>query len=246
MNTLARSISRPALLPQLPISPITPRVRAVSTDAPPPPPPSSPERLYEGPLASTLVLLKRVSVTTFSLSCFAAPLISLSEMNNMTAVLVMGGTSLLTSGVSTALIQYCVNPYVTNLTRSPTDPSEITLTTLTLLGNPHRTTLQIADLIPVSDRPFATWKLRDGARPVSSDKAFARRERRNFYVHPKLDEGFSAGMEDVVQAVTAAGRGVGVADVEVGSGVGAAPAAGGVVARDWDKLVNDLKSQQRQ
>ncbi|KAI9091146.1 hypothetical protein DFS34DRAFT_688737 [Phlyctochytrium arcticum] len=159
------------------------------TDADHPPLAPSAKVLYHGPMTKTLVTLKRVSVATLFLSTLLVPLSAMAGTLNPTVLATMLGAALITSGGSTALIQYCVSPYVTRIiippspsnssastgltpsTRSTagssTEESSIILETLNFFGNRRYTVAPISKLSPSSARMFACWTL-DNATSVSS------------------------------------------------------------------------------
>ncbi|KAJ3167058.1 hypothetical protein HDU88_002395 [Geranomyces variabilis] len=254
---------RPGLLP---VGLALPRValqrRAASSSASEPQPGTV---VYEGPLAKTLIYLKRVSATTFGLSTFAAPLLTVAEYSNLAVVGTMMGAAVLTSGLSTALVQYCVNPYVTRIIL-PTPPADETapleaehavLQTLTFFGNPRYTAVRTADLIPATDRAFANWRLREGA-PSSDDRTHRElfsllpvlpsklgRKRTRFYVHPELDQGFEPRMAELVRSVNRAGRTVGTAaEGPAKNGVlDNARQGGSAGKKDWDEIVKGLRDE---
>ncbi|KNC98483.1 uncharacterized protein SPPG_06183 [Spizellomyces punctatus DAOM BR117] len=205
--------------------------------------------VYHGPLKKTLVLLKRVSATTFGLSAVASPLLAFAEYANLAVVGTMMGAALVTSGLSTVLVQYCVNPYVSRLLIPDSSTSfssrTIILETLTFFGNTRQTAVDLSDIMPASDRPFATWKVRNDAQ--TSDDGDARLleliggrrkfglKRRRFYVHPELDEGFSEQMTQVMRTVNAAGR-AGPQQPQPQSKAG---------GKAWDDIVKDLRKENR-
>ncbi|KAI8824075.1 uncharacterized protein EV422DRAFT_617808 [Fimicolochytrium jonesii] len=207
--------------------------------------------IYNGPLTTTLMLLKRVSATTFGLSTVAAPLLLFAEYSNLAVVGTMMGAAIVTSGISTILVQYCVNPYVTRVLLSPSSlpPSRTAvLETLTFFGNRRHTAVRISDIVPAQDRPFATWKVRDNA--TTSDNGDqellellggqhrAGMKRRRFYVHPELDEGFSLEMAEVVQRVKRSGR---IQDVETQEYMREDKEG----AQKWDDVVKKLRNAKK-
>ncbi|KAJ3013354.1 hypothetical protein HKX48_005807 [Thoreauomyces humboldtii] len=217
------------------------------------------------------LLLRRVSATTFGLSTFASPLLTIAEYSNLAVVGTMMGAAVLTSGLSTLLVQYCVNPYVTQISLAPSSlpppsstpsssspPQTAIVQTLTFFGNVRHTAVRISDIVPASDRAFASWRVREGA--VTSDDAdpallrdleaagkvrpSARFKRTRFYVHPELDEGFSPDMGDLVRAVNRHGRAASAA-ATAGGGDGPVPASAttgdAVASKAWDDVVKDLR-----
>ncbi|KAJ3274271.1 hypothetical protein HK104_004138 [Borealophlyctis nickersoniae] len=207
------------------------------------PPPDS-KVVYNGPLTRPLVYLKRVSATTFALSIFATPLLSLVEIAHPVAVAVTFTAALLTSGLSTALVQYCVNPYVTRIHIPPSTTStpakNVTLETITFLGNSHYTTLPPAALVPSTGRHFATWRVKPTAdeSQIVDMEGRLRFKRRFFYVHPYLDQGMSKEMEEIVAEVNAQGRAEGV---EVAAVQGKQDEA--KLAKDWDARIKGLRKE---
>ncbi|TPX57270.1 hypothetical protein PhCBS80983_g03938 [Powellomyces hirtus] len=218
--------------------------------------------VYHGPLAKTLIYLKRVSATTFGLSTFAAPLLTVAEYSNLAVVGTMMGAAVVTSGLSTMLVQYCVNPYVTKVIFPPPSPTAtsplpnsttnpvVVLETLTFFGNARYTAMNVSDLIPATDRAFANWRLRPGA--ASSDDSTAQalyamlpklpsklgHKRTRFYVHPELDQGFEPRMAELVRAVNRAGRNGDAGNVAAGK---SEPTGAG--SRDWDEVVKGLREK---
>ncbi|KAI9209039.1 uncharacterized protein BJ171DRAFT_174342 [Polychytrium aggregatum] len=136
--------------------------------------------IYTGPMAKSLVYLKRVSLTTLGLSVFGTPLMTLSNFPNPTIILTMMGVALFTSGISTGLIYYCCKPYVSRIfVHTPFAPGDastsnssnvnplISLETLTLFGSKALTTLKARDLVP-SSRPFSSFKVNSELSPAPS------------------------------------------------------------------------------
>ncbi|KAJ3160237.1 hypothetical protein HDU86_001073 [Geranomyces michiganensis] len=221
--------------------------------------------VYEGPLAKTLIYLKRVSATTFGLSTFAAPLLTVAEYSNLAVVGTMMGAAVLTSGLSTLLVQYCVNPYVTKviLPNPPVAEGALSkgehaiLQTLTFFGNPRYTAVHVSDLIPAADRAFANWRLQEGA-PSSDDRTHRElfallpvlpskfgRKRTRFYVHPELDQGFEPRMAELVRAVNRAGRtAVAAHEGKANNGAVNPRLQGGAMGKqDWDEIVKGLRDK---
>lgn len=115
-----------------------------------------------------------------------------------------------TSALSTGLVQWCANPYITRIFVHETDAStnmnsKLTIESLTFFGNPIQTQLTVDNLM-VSDRMFTNWKIKpeakivkvsgtasdtkstgDGCRSYLVNKSSTLfRHRTHFYVHPGL------------------------------------------------------------
>ena len=86
------------------------------------------------------------------------------------------------SGLTTAIIQYCVSPYVTRLTKKPDNTIEFE--TLSLFGKKIVTRVDPADLEKAQGRAFSTWKIRDNApfEQMKETKGWFR-PRKYFYIH---------------------------------------------------------------
>ncbi|KAJ3052464.1 hypothetical protein HK097_006231 [Rhizophlyctis rosea] len=166
----------------------------------------------------------------------------------------MMGAAVVTSAVSTALVQYCANPYVTRITipsfsspsTSTAPPQLLTFETLTFLANPHKTTIPLSTLLPASDRHFANWRVKLTLSQAEQSAlvdmpGFGRFKRRRFYVHLNLDEPFTPEMDKAVEVVKAAGWSGDAApqpQVESTSQEAAGPTA---VQKDWDAVVREMR-----
>ncbi len=85
------------------------------------------------------------------------------------------------SGLTTAVIQYCVNPYVIRLARTGT---RVEFTTLSLFGRQITTKVPLQDLERSQGRAFSTWRVRNGADiEQTKEKGGWFKPRRFFYVH---------------------------------------------------------------
>ncbi|KAF9172335.1 hypothetical protein BGX21_008442 [Mortierella sp. AD011] len=175
--------------------------------ATPPPPPSSSEpappsphhtesqiSIYDGPFSQTARRLKLFSVSSLAATIALCPFIFILDAGLSTGM--RGGlafAAVATSGSSTALVQWCLGPYVRKITipnntlsaaNTPsTDSSqpestnpEITVTrstpvsfeTLSFLGRKRITTVKVSDLEP-SSAPFSTIRIRAGQQSVVRD-----------------------------------------------------------------------------
>ncbi|KAJ3045723.1 hypothetical protein HDV00_007849 [Rhizophlyctis rosea] len=170
----------------------------------------------------------------------------------------MMGAAVVTSAVSTALVQWCANPYVTRITipassstseqsQSTSAPPLLEFETLTYFANPHRTVIPLSALVPASDRHFANWRVKAALSPAETQSlvdmpGLGRMKRRRFYVHQNLDEGFTPEMEKVLEVVKAAGWG-GDGTIK-GADVGSRNAKVSDTQsprRDWDSVVKEMR-----
>ncbi|KAI9005358.1 hypothetical protein BC832DRAFT_592477 [Gaertneriomyces semiglobifer] len=172
------------------------------------------EPVYVGPQAKTASLLKKVSATTFGVSVGLVPVLTMLENVNWVILGTMMGAAITMSGASTGLVTWAVNPYVTRLfiprsTDGSTEKKIGVFETINFFGRPRYTAVHLDDLVRV-DGHFATLTLAEGAK-TSDDgvpelvEAVGKRKwgfsRRKFYVHPELDEGFSAQMESMMKTI---------------------------------------------
>ena len=113
------------------------------------------------------------------------------------------------SGLSTGLIQYCVNPYITKIEIPESQINEadplIRLSTLTFLGRQHITDVKASDLTISKSRPFSSWTLKKDA---ASDQRVAKKigflpkfKRSFFYVHTGLMQD-DPNLESVYRMIT--------------------------------------------
>ncbi|KAJ3214830.1 hypothetical protein HDU67_001157 [Dinochytrium kinnereticum] len=189
--------------------------------------------IYRGPIAGGVKVLKRVSVVSLAMTYSVTPLFAFaSSQSSVAAISVMAvelgqkdpwgvidhsfvrsnayagfpaSTALLTSSLSTALVQWCCKPYIVAISKpiaeaeSNTSPSPdqkdapLTLETLNFFGFPRRSTVYPGDLQKSSNRLFSTWMTAD--------------RQRFFYVHPELSEGFDPEMEALMQRIDGAANG---------------------------------------
>jgi hypothetical protein len=127
--------------------------------------------IYLGPLARTARFLKLFSVSSLGIAIVATPFIFLVK-SGMTFEFrsALAGAALFTSMSSTALIHFCLSPYVTQITLpgesndmppdyvAPiTTDTELTLETMTFFAKPRYTRLRVRDLMP-STRIFSSWR----------------------------------------------------------------------------------------
>lgn len=101
---------------------------------------------YEGPLAQTFRRLKIFSLSSLSLSCTLAPFMFIVESNlPMTARVALTSIAIGTSGISTGLVGWCGQPYVTRLRYLQPEENDgvegIRLITQNLLLKPRITTV---------------------------------------------------------------------------------------------------------
>lgn len=109
-----------------------------------PPTPSKEITTYHGPLAATFRRLKIFSLSSLTLSTTLAPFMFLVESNlPLTARFALASIAIGTSGLSTALVGWCGQPYVTTLTRLKPEENDgvegLEMTTLTLALHPRIT-----------------------------------------------------------------------------------------------------------
>ncbi|KAG5647069.1 hypothetical protein DXG03_001439 [Asterophora parasitica] len=121
---------------------------------------------YIGPLAQTFRRLKIFSISSFTLSCTLAPFMFIVESNlPMSARIALASIAIGTSGISTGLVGWCGQPYVTtlrHLTPEENGGAEgIELTTLTLLLRPRITRVYDPTFLLETKRAFAKWELAD-------------------------------------------------------------------------------------
>ena len=130
--------------------------------------------MYYGPLAQTFRRLKIFSVSSLALTCVMTPFLFLIETASAVPLLgrvVLAGTVLATSSISTALVAWSGEPYVHTLRWLPTE----TTTAEAEAAGKHATGLELATytlglheritrvydtafLVP-TNRPFAKWEL---------------------------------------------------------------------------------------
>ncbi|ORX80746.1 hypothetical protein K493DRAFT_320833 [Basidiobolus meristosporus CBS 931.73] len=147
------------------------------------------ELVYQAEVGEAAKYLKLMSVSSFAIAGVASPFIvifrdnpALVEANVNLSVL---GASLLASGLSTFLIHKFFSPFVTKIylhkshSTFANEESEhlitpftkITLETLSLLGMPRYTTLQLRDLLP-GDKNLETWIVKSGVNTGKGPKTF--------------------------------------------------------------------------
>ncbi|PSR72742.1 hypothetical protein PHLCEN_2v11437 [Hermanssonia centrifuga] len=136
---------------------------------------NDPDTVYHGPLTQTFRRLKIFSLSSLTLSFAMTPFIFLIETASAVPFagrVALAGTVLATSSVSTALVAWCGQPYVTSLRWLPSHESTseasdaagkqasgVELMTMTL--GLHRRITRVYDtafLVP-TNRPFAKWEL---------------------------------------------------------------------------------------
>ncbi|KAG6920224.1 hypothetical protein DXG01_004993 [Tephrocybe rancida] len=121
---------------------------------------------YEGPLAQTFRRLKLFSLSSFTLSCTLAPFMFIVESNlPVTARVALASIAIGTSGISTGLVGWCGQPYVTTLRYLKPEENGgaegIQMTTQNLLLKPRITTVYDPSFLVETRRAFAKWELAD-------------------------------------------------------------------------------------
>ena len=130
--------------------------------------------VYVGPLHKTTRLLKRFSVGSFGLAIAAVPfLMTIDAAVGPEMRMALASTAILTSGGSTAMVYYAMNPYITRITlpglENPAtteyeaaridENTILNVQSWSFLGRPKSTLVMLKELRK-TQRPFATW--RDG------------------------------------------------------------------------------------
>jgi hypothetical protein len=129
---------------------------------------ASPEQgeafVYRGPFASTYRNLKIFSLSSLALSSAFTPLIFVMESSlSFAPRLALASVTLLTGGLSTAMIAWCGRPYVTLLRNL--NPAEngglhgLEMTTTTMFLHPLLTRVYDINFLVDTKRPFAKWEL---------------------------------------------------------------------------------------
>ncbi|KAK9709931.1 hypothetical protein K7432_008721 [Basidiobolus ranarum] len=147
------------------------------------------ELVYQADVGEAAKYLKLMSFGSFTIAGIATPIIfvlkdspALAEANVNLSVL---GASLLASGLSTFLIHRFFAPFVTKIhlhkshSTFANEDSEhlitpftkITLETMSLLGMPRYTTLQLRDLLP-GNKNLETWVVKSGVNTGKGPKTF--------------------------------------------------------------------------
>ncbi|KXN64666.1 hypothetical protein CONCODRAFT_80931 [Conidiobolus coronatus NRRL 28638] len=147
--------------------------------------------IYEGPLTKTAKYLKVFSISSLVLTCSVAPLIFFIDAGLSTVVrTILFGAALGTSSVSTALIHWCIFPYVTKIQVDPStletkektnEPiptqrqevgqnTKFTFETLSLFGG-VKSHQVLTSQLETSSRLFTTHKLKGANGKM-------------FYIHP--------------------------------------------------------------
>ena len=135
---------------------------------------------YRGPLAKTFRSLKIFSLSSFGLATTMTPFMFIIETSlPFSARVILASTALVTSGLSTALIGWCGQPYVSTIrtlpnedpTSSEDNPSEpaeelsltngFQLETHSLFLRPRFTNIYDPSFLTETRRPFAKWELVD-------------------------------------------------------------------------------------
>ncbi|KAF9359652.1 hypothetical protein BGX26_011806 [Mortierella sp. AD094] len=226
-STPARLLIR-AHYDQLPVVASHTASRTKHTATPPPPPsssepaPPSPHHtesqisIYEGPFSQTAKRLKLFSVSSLAATIALCPFIFILDAGISNGM--RGGVAIAaiaTSGSSTALVQWCLGPYVrkitipnntlsatgtpsTNSSQSEPTAAAITVTrstpvsfeTLSFLGGKRITTVKVSDLEP-SSAPFSTIRVRAGQQAVVRDGrgrilSDGNQSKRRLYLHQEL------------------------------------------------------------
>lgn len=95
----------------------TTKIKCIDSEnskAPGSPLPSNFQQVYLGPLAKTAKYLKLFSISSLVVTCSLSPLIFFIDAGLSTVVrTILFGAALGTSGLSTALIHWCIHPYTT-------------------------------------------------------------------------------------------------------------------------------------
>ncbi|KAI8846804.1 hypothetical protein BC829DRAFT_397922 [Chytridium lagenaria] len=124
--------------------------------------------IYQGPIAGGVKVLKRVSVISLAMTYSVTPLFAFASSQSSTAAISIMAAALITSSLSTAVVQWCCKPYVASISTSSSETttstssdikeSPLTFETLTFFGQPKRTTVFPGDLQKSTSRVFSTWK----------------------------------------------------------------------------------------
>jgi hypothetical protein len=159
--------------------------------------------IYQGPLANTLKILKRVSVLTLGVSVSSTASLAFVDYQSTTLILTSLGMgtlnfklkiAFLTSALSTGLIHYCTSPYVCSV--SKLSPEEIKLTTLSFFGNPIESTVNISHIYN-DNKGFSNWTSTQSLKTDSRWNWMPKHQRNRFYIHREL-EGISDEMKDLL------------------------------------------------
>jgi hypothetical protein len=123
-----------------------------------------------------------------------------------------------TSSLSTGLIQWCVNPYVTSIKLLDEPSRQLQVETLSFWGNPVYTRIHASNLAQ-SKRAFTNWQIkpttqRTTLQESTDDQTFSQylangrkwpmKPRSLFYIHPSLmqQEDQNALMKEIYADVT--------------------------------------------
>ncbi|KAJ3316975.1 hypothetical protein HDU76_001434 [Blyttiomyces sp. JEL0837] len=178
--------------------------------------------IYSGPIGTSVKALKRISVTTLGLTYAATPLFIITSTDTSLAAISVMVVAVLTSTLSTALVQWVCNPYVVKITKpvesAPSDANApLTVQTLTFFGNPKLAKIDPSAITPVKSRLFASWT----AQPTNESKP------RFFYVHQDMADTtpeFEALLDEVAGNVKGPGGGKKKVEDEM-------------TAKQWDQIV---------
>ncbi|ETW74834.1 hypothetical protein HETIRDRAFT_412753 [Heterobasidion irregulare TC 32-1] len=141
-----------------------PTISPPTTDAP-----ESLALIYQGPLAPTFKRLKIFSLSSLTLSFLLSPFIFIIESGlPLSARAALAGIAIGTSGVSTALVSWCGQPYVTAMHRGAAD-GVLELTTLTLALHSRVTRVYDPAFLEDATRPFARWSLASAVQLPSGE-----------------------------------------------------------------------------
>jgi hypothetical protein len=119
---------------------------------------------YQGPLASTFRRVKIFSLSSFALSVALAPFMFIIESSlPLSARFILAATAITTSGVSTALVSWCGDPYVISLRplKSPDNHGVegLEMTTYSLWLRKRVTRVYDTEFLVGTKRPLANWEL---------------------------------------------------------------------------------------
>jgi hypothetical protein len=128
------------------------------------PPQQAPPIIYEGPLATTFRRLKIFSLSSFACTTLFSPfLFVLDSSLPFIAQASLAGTVLTTTVISTALVGWTGQPYVTSLRRT-LDGTGLEMQTASIKLNKLTTTVYDPAFLAPTRRPFASWQLAQTVR----------------------------------------------------------------------------------
>ncbi len=121
------------------------------------------EVIYQSPFAPVTLRLKRVSIVTAALGLVGMPALVALNSGSVPALgqLAVGGTASLAAVGSTMLLNFCVTPYVHEMTKEGDSDPLFTATTANMLGMLVKTEFKPADVTSMvesgSSRPFVNF-----------------------------------------------------------------------------------------